>query len=349
MSERNNRVLLVDGMALLFRAFYATSYSGYIRKTSQGLPTNAVYGFIQYFFDAVNVFKPTHVICCWDMGSSTFRTESYALYKQNRAEAPLELIPQFDLVKDVVASMGIPNVGLAGYEADDCIGTLSHKHQSESEVYILTGDHDMLQLITEQVKVVIMNKGRSNYTVYDLDTLLAAKQLTPLQIIDLKAFMGDTSDNYPGVKGIGEKTAQKLLAEYGSIEGCLDAIEQLPKSVRSKIEANLDMLHLSRDLARIRLDVPIACELDHSLWNLQRELARNKFNELEFGGLAKLLGEEETVQLEMQPSVRSAAHPGAQPPEQPGIKPPLQPAAQSAVQQEESFWLPMAEIAASEE
>lgn len=289
--ESPNRLLLVDGMALLFRAFYATSYSGYIRKTSAGLPTNAVYGFIQYFFDAVSNFKPTHVICCWDMGSSTFRTESYSEYKQNRMEAPLELLPQFDLVKEVVAELGVPNIGLVGYEADDCIGTLSNQLQGDSEVFILTGDHDMLQLITDKVKVVIMNKGRSNYTVYDIEALFTAKQLTPLQVIDLKAFMGDTSDNYPGVKGIGEKTALKLLSEYGSVEGCLECLEKLPASIKKKIEENLEMLHLSRDLARIRLDVPIECELNECLWDLRHEAASKKFEELEFGGLVKILGE----------------------------------------------------------
>jgi 5'-3' exonuclease len=288
LSDDKKKVLLVDGMALLFRAFYATSYTGYIRKTSTGLPTNAVYGFIQYFFDAINTFKPSHVICCWDMGGSTFRTESYSQYKQNRPDAPIELVPQFDLVKEVVAEMGVPNIGLIGYEADDCIGTLSNQLKNDSEVLILTGDHDMLQLITEQVKVVIMNKGRSNYTVYDLEKLYDAKQLTPLQIIDLKAFMGDTADNYPGVKGIGEKIALKLIGEYESIEGCLENLDKLAKGVRSKIEANLDMLHLSRDLARIRLDVPIECELDQCIWNLQRDAAIKKFDELEFGGLKKL-------------------------------------------------------------
>lgn len=291
MSDDKKKVLLVDGMALLFRAFYATSYSGYIRKTSYGLPTNAVYGFIQYFFDAINTFNPTHVVCCWDMGSSTFRNESYSQYKQNRLEAPLELLPQFDLVKEVVAEMGVPNIGIVGYEADDCIGTLSNKLQSDSEVYILTGDHDMLQLITERVKVVIMKKGRSNYIEYDLDLLLSEKQLTPLQVIDLKGFMGDASDNYPGVKGIGEKTALKLLAEYKSIEGCLECLEMLPNSTKKKIQENLDMLHLSRDLARIRLDVPIECNLNDCLWDLRHAETASKFEELEFGGLVKILGE----------------------------------------------------------
>jgi len=285
------RVMLVDGMALLFRAFYATSYGGYIRKTKDGLPTNAVYGFLQYFFDAVSTFEPSHVVCCWDMGKGTFRTEKYDGYKSNRIEAPLELIPQFELVKEVVAELGVPNIGLAGYEADDCIGTLASCYSDNSEVYILTGDHDMLQLIDENVKVVIMKKGRSNYKVYDLAELLEDRGLTPRQVIDLKGFMGDTSDNYPGVKGIGEKTALKLLTEYGTVEGVIENLHLLPKGVRSKIEADLDMLHLSRELAEIRCDVPVVCELAEALWQLQRETAARKFQELEFGSLMHLIAE----------------------------------------------------------
>jgi 5'-3' exonuclease len=299
MLENNNRVLIVDGMAVLFRAFYATSYTGYIRKTSAGLPTNAVYGFIQYFFDAINTFKPTHVLCCWDMGSKTFRTEQYSNYKGNRIEPPIELIPQFDLVKEVVAEMGIPNVGIVGYEADDCIGTLATRLSLDSEVYILTGDHDMLQLINERVKVVIMKKGKLNYAVYDLELLMAERQLTPLQVVDLKGFMGDTSDNYPGVKGIGEKGALKLLLEYGTVEGVLENLDKLPKGIRAKIEADLEMLHLSRDLARIRLDAPVDCELTKCIWNLQKESARRKFEDLEFGGLVKIL--ESVVVTESDP------------------------------------------------
>jgi 5'-3' exonuclease len=224
------------------------------------------------------------------MGKGTFRTEKYDGYKSNRIDAPLELIPQFDLVKEVVAELGVPNIGLVGYEADDCIGTLASCYSGESEVYILTGDHDMLQLVNDSVKVVIMKKGRSNYKVYDPAELLAERGLTPAQVIDLKGFMGDTSDNYPGVKGIGEKTATKLLTEYGTVEGVIENLHLLPKGVRAKIEADLDMLHLSRELAEIRCDVPVVCELADCLWALQRDTAARKFNELEFGSLMHLIG-----------------------------------------------------------
>lgn len=285
-------IMLVDGMALLFRAYYASSYSGYIQKTSAGVPTNAVHGFVKYMWDAVQKFQPSHVACCWDMGSKTFRTEKFDGYKANRGAPPDELIPQFALVKDVVASFRIPNVGLAGYEADDCIGTLAQLYGASggANVLVLTGDHDMLQLIGERVSVAIMKKGASNYAVYDLESLHAEKQLTPAQVVDLKGLMGDTSDNYPGVKGIGEKTALKLIQQYGSIEGILDNLDELPKGVRAKIEAELDMLHLSRDLARIRCDVPLACALEDCVWEYDRHEVIRKFEELEFKGLKQLIG-----------------------------------------------------------
>jgi 5'-3' exonuclease len=288
--DQEKKVLLVDGMALLFRGFYANSYGGYIRKTKAGLPTNAVFGFLKYFMDAIKQFQPTHVVCCWDMGSSTFRTEKFSDYKGNRPEAPLEMIPQFDLVKEVVASFGVPNVGIQGFEADDCIGTLARHYSSDADVYVLTGDHDMLQLVTEKTKVIIMKKGASNYAVYDPDALLEEKQLTPAQFIDLKGLIGDTSDNYPGVKGIGEKTAVKLLLEYESIDGIIANLASLPKGVKSKIEADLEMLHLCRELATICCDAPVACSLEEGVWSPDSRTVQAKFEELEFNSLTKEIG-----------------------------------------------------------
>lgn len=288
--SKDNAVLLVDGMALLFRGYYASSYSGYIKRTSAGVPTNAVHGFVKYMMDAVKRFKPTHVVCCWDMGSTTFRTEQYAAYKGNRDEAPEDLIPQFDLVKEVVESFSIPNIGLKGYEADDCIGTLAQTFAAEGHrVFVLTGDHDLLQIVSERIHVVIMKKGQGNYAVYDEAALLEERGLTPRQIIELKGLTGDTSDNYPGVKGIGEKTAMKLLAEYGDIDGILASLDLLSASIRKKIEADLDMLHLSRDLATIRCDVPVACTVEECIWSPDLHRVHEKFEELEFKGLAQQL------------------------------------------------------------
>lgn len=284
-----NQIMLIDGMALLFRSFYATAMSGYFMVNSKGVPTNGIHGFIKHMMTAVNKYKPSHVICCWDMGSSTFRTEMYDGYKANRGAPPEELIPQFDLVKDVVESFDIPNVGLSGYEADDCIGTLAKLYSQDSDVIILTGDQDILQLLDESITVLIMKKGIGNYAEYTSESFLDEKGITPQQMVDLKALMGDTSDNYPGVRGIGEKTALKLLQQFGSIEGILENVETLTKGQKTKIKEDLDMLHLSRKLARIHCEVPINCSLDDALIQINLEKVHEKFSELEFKGLDQFI------------------------------------------------------------
>ncbi|WP_042223651.1 5'-3' exonuclease [Oceanobacillus manasiensis] len=283
------QILLVDGMALLFRGFFATSFRGNFMVTKQGVPTNGVYQFMRYFLDAVETFSPTHVVCCWDMGSKTFRTEMYEGYKANRDAPPIELVPQFDLVKEVVEAFDMPNIGLENFEADDCIGTLARTYATENDVTILTGDQDILQLVEEHIQVAIMRKGQGNYEVFTNENFYEKKGITPRQVIDLKGLMGDSSDNYPGVKGIGEKTALKLIKEHGTIDELLVNIDSLPKGVQTKIKANLDMLHLSRSLAEIKCDVPISCELDGALWNYDKDKIEKKFDELEFKNLVKLI------------------------------------------------------------
>ncbi|WP_347862077.1 5'-3' exonuclease H3TH domain-containing protein [Salimicrobium sp. PL1-032A] len=283
------KVMLVDGMALLFRAFYATAMSNYYMINSKGVPTNAVYGMVKHLFTAARVHEPTHVIACWDMGSKTFRNDLFDAYKANRSAPPEEMVPQFDLAKEVTEALGIPNVGMGGYEADDCIGTLSRHYREEAEVTILTGDQDMLQLLQPNVSVLLLKKGYGNYEEYTEDRLMEEKGIRPRQLIDLKAFMGDSSDNYPGVKGIGEKTALKLLHQFESIEGILENIGSLTKAQRSKIEADLDMLHLSRDLAEIRCDAEVSHPLEESFFQVEEERMAEKFNELEFRNWRKNL------------------------------------------------------------
>ncbi len=290
MQRSEKTILLVDGMALMFRAYYASAATGYIRRTKAGVPTNAVYGFMRYFWDAVQKFGPTHIACCWDLGSKTFRTEQFAEYKGNRADAPEDLIPQFSMIREVMDSLGIPNISSPGYEADDCIGTLAARFGQEMDVLVLTGDHDMLQLVSERTSVIIMKKGHGNYMVYTPETLMEEKQLKPEQIVDLKGLMGDTSDNYPGVRGIGEKTALKLVREHGSVEGILANLDQLSKSVRAKIEADLDMLHLSRQLAKIRCDIELECDAETCRFELNPAQVVSKFEELEMASISAMLG-----------------------------------------------------------
>ncbi|UOE54142.1 5'-3' exonuclease [Bacillus sp. CMF12] len=289
MNEKKPSLLLVDGMALLFRAYFATAMSGQFMINSKGMPTNGVYGFVKHFLTAVSSFNPTHVAVCWDMGSKTFRTEMFDAYKANRPEAPIELVPQFDLVKEVVEAFDVPNIGLEGYEADDCIGTIARKASEEAEVLILTGDQDILQLLDDNISVILLQKGYGNYLVHTTETFYEEKGITPKQMIDLKAFMGDTSDNYPGVKGIGEKTALKLLQQFEHIEGVLENLEQLTKGQRTKIEQDLEMLHLSRQLAEIKCDVPVECPLDLAQFTMNREKVIEKFTEIEFRGLHRFL------------------------------------------------------------
>jgi len=284
-----NRIMVVDGMALLFRAFYATAMSNYYMINSKGTPTNAVYGMVKHLFTAIETYQPTHVVCCWDMGSQTFRNDLFPDYKANRGAPPEELIPQFDLAKEVVESLNIPNVGQTGYEADDCMGTLSRLYSEHSQVFLLTGDQDLLQLLQPNVHVVLLKKGYGNYAEYHQDSFYEEKGITPSQMVDLKALMGDSSDNYPGVKGIGEKTALKLLMEHQTIEGILENLDNLTKGQRTKIEQDLEMLHLSRQLARINCEADVNCSLEDALFYIDDEKMEAKFNELEFRNWKKNL------------------------------------------------------------
>lgn len=295
MEKQKPSFMLVDGMALLFRAFYATAVTGQFMINSKGVPTNGIHGFIKHLFTAVQSFKPSHLAVCWDMGSKTFRTEMFPNYKGNRGEAPVELIPQFDLVKEVVASFDIPNIGMAGFEADDCIGTLATQAKEEADVFILTGDQDILQLLDERISVILLKKGYGNYLVHTPTTFYEEKGITPRQMIDLKALMGDPSDNYPGVKGIGEKTALKLLQEYEHVEGIISNLDKLSKANKTKIEQDLEMLHLSRKLAEIKCDVPVRCSLEEAGLKIEKDKALLKLMDLELRGLQKLLPLDEAI------------------------------------------------------
>ncbi len=261
-----NRLLLVDGMALLFRAFFATAIRKQFMINSKGIPTNAVQGFLRHFLSALESSQPSHVAVCWDMGSKTFRNDIFQDYKSNREAPPLELLPQFDLVKEVTSAFSIPNVGLAGYEADDCIGTICEQMKKDIDITVLTGDRDLLQILDDQVHVWIMQKGIGNYAKYTKKEFTEKFNLAPKQLVDVKALMGDTSDGYPGVKGIGEKTAMKLIQDHGDIESLLANLSILTPSQQKKIEQDKEMMYLSRELAEIHCEVPIRIDLEEADW-----------------------------------------------------------------------------------
>lgn len=281
--------MIIDGMAVLFRAYYATAVTGQFMYNSKGTPTNGLFGFIKHFMTAISSFQPSHVAVCWDMGSKTFRTEMFSQYKANRSEPPAELIPQFDLAKDVVSAFSVPNIGVSGFEADDCIGTITKQKQGVANISVLTGDHDMLQLLDDDVSVILFKKGFGNYNVQTKTTFIEEKGIKPLQMIDVKAFMGDASDNYPGVKGIGEKTALKLIKQYHHVDGVLENIDKLTKTQKANIENDIEILHLSRQLAEIKQDVPLEFSLEHAQFQFNREKVYEKLAEIEVRGLERLL------------------------------------------------------------
>lgn len=261
MKTLQNRVLLVDGMALLFRGFYATSYQGNFMINNQGIPTNGVHQLLRYFLSGLTTYKPSHVVFCWDMGKETFRNEIYSAYKANRGDPPTELIPQFDLAKQAIELLDIPNIGLIHVEADDVIGTLAKRFAVENEVIIQSGDYDLLQLVAENVHVAIMKKGIGNFDLFHIKNFYEKFSLHPHQYIDFKGFTGDAADNYPGIKGIGEKTAKKLLQTYGDINGILENIEHLSKGIQKKLSEELEMFYLSKQLATIKCDIEINLDL----------------------------------------------------------------------------------------
>ncbi|SDH04036.1 5'-3' exonuclease [Alteribacillus persepolensis] len=270
------KVLLMDGMGLLFRGFFATSVYGNYMYNQQGVPTNGVYGMIKHFLSAIDTFQPTHVMCCWDTSSHTFRTRLYPAYKAKRPEPPEELLPQFAMAKTVMdEAFAVPNIGIEDLEADDCIGTIAKALTPEHDVVILTADQDMLQLIESHIHVALMKKGIGNYEMHTEQTFIEKKGYRPDQVIDMKGLMGDSSDNYPGVKGIGEKTACALLRQYGTVETILQHLDELPKGVKKKIENNLEMLYISRELAKIRLDAPLTYSLSDAMWRWEKERAVN--------------------------------------------------------------------------
>ncbi|WP_088006503.1 5'-3' exonuclease [Indiicoccus explosivorum] len=256
------KLLLVDGMAVLFRNYFATAAVNQYFRTAEGLATNGVQGFIRHVLTAKMLMKPTHMAICWDMGAYTFRNDLYAGYKANRPAPPDDMKHQFDLSKEVSAQLGWKNYGLAGIEADDFIGSFSERYKEDAEITIISGDKDLLQLLAPTVQVAFMKKGFHIYDSYTEERFTKEYGILPRQFADVKAFMGDPSDGYPGVKGIGPKQALDFIRTYGSVEGVLSSLHELKPGQRKKIEEQLDMLKLSKDLAEIRTDVPLETQLD---------------------------------------------------------------------------------------
>ncbi|KAF1682972.1 DNA polymerase I [Veillonella sp. R32] len=258
------KLMIIDGSSLLYRAFFALPPL----SNALGVPTNAVYGFLTMLVKLYNDLHPDYVAVAFDKGKETFRTELYADYKGNRPNAPDDLRPQFGLIREVLEALGISVIEQEGYEGDDIIGSLSKKlGNKDTAVYIITGDRDSLQLVDEYSTVFLTKKGISDMLEVRPNTMADEYGYGPDQVIDMKALMGDSSDNIPGVPGVGEKTALKLLSEYGTLEGVYENIEAIKGKLKEKLADNKELAFLSRTLATIKTDMDLAYTLEDFVTN----------------------------------------------------------------------------------
>lgn len=260
MAQR--KILLIDGSSLAFRAFFSILDIERF-KNKAGLHTNALYSFNRMLDSVLAQFEPTHVLVAFDKSETTFRTEQFAEYKASRAKTPSEFKEQMPYFRVLLDGYGIRHYDLARYEADDIIGTLAHQADADDTVIILSGDKDLTQLATDNITVYITKKGVSDLEAYTPDFIREKYDLTPRQIIELKGLMGDSSDNYPGITRIGEKTALKLLHQFGTVAEMYERLDELkPSKMKENIVADKENAFLSRDLAEILLTAPLEITLD---------------------------------------------------------------------------------------
>ena len=276
------KLVLIDGNSLINRAFYAMP----ILLTKDGTPTNAVYGFINMFVKMLETQKPTYVAVAFDLKAPTFRHKMYAEYKGTRKPMPEELRPQIPLLKEVLKLMGVTCIEQEGIEADDIIGTIAKATDVETLIY--TGDKDSFQLVDEQTSVYFTKRGITDIDVYSIDNFTEKTSLIPSQIIDLKALMGDSSDNIPGVAGIGEKTAKTLLETYSDIDGIYANLDSQKGKLLEKLTLGKESCYMSKTLATINTNCDVLTDLNQMRITFPfSEKVRAKFIELEFKTLAK--------------------------------------------------------------
>lgn len=253
-------LFLLDGHSITHRAFYALP----LLTNDEGQYTNAVFGFIRMLFSLTDEWNPDRMVVTFDKKAPTFRHEEYEEYKANRKKMPEELVPQIPMLQQTLAKLEIPIIAQEGYEADDLLGTLSKQAAAQDyDVYIITGDRDALQLVSENVKVMYTRKGLSDLVIYDLEKIFDKYELPPEKLIDMKGLMGDSSDNIPGVPGIGEKTAIKLLKQFDSIDEVLNNIDQVSgKKRKENLRKFSDQAKMSYRLAKIKRDVAVDLDFD---------------------------------------------------------------------------------------
>ena len=294
----DKRLIIIDGNSIINRAFYALPDM----TNSEGLHTNAVYGFTRMLFKIIDDYKPTHISVAFDMKAPTFRHKEFSEYKAGRKKMPNELGQQLQPLKELLDTFNIHRMEMAGFEADDLIGTVAKKAENDDfKVYIVTGDKDAIQLASNKTTTLITKKGVGEVEEYNYDSVVERYEMTPTQFIDLKGLMGDKSDNIPGVPGIGEKTGIKLIKEFSSIENLIENTDQLKGSVKKKIEENKEQAVFSKKLATIITDVPIEISLDElSYGDYDKNAVIEEFKKFGFNTLIKQVlamdgGNEESI------------------------------------------------------
>ena len=288
-----NKILLLDSNSLMHRAYHALPNL----KSSKGLYTGAIYGFLSILLRLIKEQKPTHIAAAFDLHGPTFRHEMFKDYKATRKPMDEELRQQVEPLKQLITAMGIKIVSLQGYEGDDILGTLSKRF--DDECIIVTGDRDSFQLVSPTTKVFWTKKGVSDIEVYDEERLLQ-DGFTVSQFIDYKALRGDTSDNVPGIPGVGEKTAKQLLEKYGSLDEILAHADEIPGKLGQNVQNGKDIAILSKELVTINCDVPVECTLDDIKFTpVYSQAVRTLLGQLEITSLAARMafenGEDESV------------------------------------------------------
>ena len=283
---------MVDGNNLLFRSYYATAYNGNFMKNSKGFPTNALFGFVNMMNKIIVEEEPVYMVVAFDKGK-TFRHDKYDFYKGGRSETPDELKMQFPLAKEILTAMGIKYYEIDNYEADDIIGTFAKYCDIPNDDYeglIVSSDKDLLQLISSGVEIKLLKS--KDYIRYNESTFKEEWGIEPINIIDLKALMGDASDNIPGVKGIGEKTALKLLKEYKTLDGIYENIDYIKGSLHDKLVSDKDNAYMSYEIATICKDVPLEINISDTKYLGPNDNLSNIFEDLEFYSFLKNIKKE---------------------------------------------------------
>ena len=279
--------------------------------TKEGIYTQCIYGFINMLTNIQGDYTPDYIAVAWDMKAPTFRHQEYSEYKAGRKKMPPELAMELPLMKEILTAMGIENLEIFGFEADDIIGTIARIAEEESlSPLIITGDKDALQLATDVTQVLITKKGISEFELYDREKMIERYQLTPEQFIDLKGLMGDQSDNIPGIPGVGEKTGIKLLTQFGSVANLLANTEEIANTkLRAKVEEHAQLAAMSRRLAAINKYVPMDIDLE-SMKVKEPDYSKliDIYVKLEFNSFLKKLHIKETADISADFSEEEAAY-----------------------------------------